>query len=192
MTSERVVLGGYFWFRWVLLTVVGYAVGCTVGFFLGLLWLGNAGIGIGVGTMTGFMQWLALRRHLQRSGWWVLAGVVGFSVPFGLYTVILNIWETFDPGWALAFLLCGALTGVIQERVLRHRLGLSLWWVLFSAVGWALSTFGIELSYSIPPVMSDLLKDVVELLYPPVVAGIILGTISGGALIWLFRQADTA
>jgi hypothetical protein len=106
--------------------------------------------------------------------------------------LILNTWETFDPGWPLAFLVCGALTGLIQERVLRLRVGLALWWVLFSAVGWALGTFGIELSYSIPRVMPDLLTDVVELLYPPVGAGIILGTISGGALIWLLRQADTA
>jgi hypothetical protein len=29
--------------------------------------------------VTGTVQWLALRRHLRRAGWWVLASTVGFA-----------------------------------------------------------------------------------------------------------------
>lgn len=195
MTSEHAVLGWYFWLRWVLLTVLGYTVGLLVGFGLGHALLGNVMIGVGIGAVTGFLQWLALRRHIQRSGWWVLASVVGLSVSLGLYAVVHNIWGyPFDLGWplgvlgwALAFLLGGALIGLPQQWILRRRVGLSAWWVPISAAGWALSVLGLSISLD----LSENLPDVVDFLYlilSPAVAGLILGTVTGGALIWLFRQ----
>jgi hypothetical protein len=45
--------------------------------------------GIAIGTVVGSMQWLVLRRHVPRAGWWVLAGAAG-SVAGTLLIYALN------------------------------------------------------------------------------------------------------
>jgi hypothetical protein len=183
MTIERPVIVWRFWLQWVLLTILGYSVGILLSFVLGSFLLGNIMMGIGVGAGVGFMQWLALRRFVYRSGWWVLANIAGLTVSLCLYAVvIINIlgypfdlgWSSGALGWALAFVLGGALVGFSQHWILRHHVCRSIWWVLVSAVGWALSVLGLAIA--------------ADVMLGSAVAGIILGTLTGGALVWLLRQ----
>lgn len=66
------------------------------------------------GTVLGAVQWLVLRRHTQRAGWWVLASVIGGAVggavgaacseiPFGSAAL------TYGVAWAGS----GAVTGMV-------------------------------------------------------------------------------
>lgn len=195
----------------MLLTVAGYAVGHLLGFILAHLLAGEVIIAITTGAGVGFLQWRELRRFVQLSGWrWVLATKTGLTVSMSLYAVAITyIWEySFElawPGgvlrWALAFLLGGALVGLSQHWMLRRQVGRSAWWVPASAGGWSLSVlglempiaqFGLELPGARPTGFFGVLEAVVLFLpyafQPPVLAGAIPGTVTGGALIWLLRQ----
>ena len=105
----------------MLLTALGYIVGFFAGFVLGYIVLGNVMIGVGIGAVTGIFQWLALRRYIRLSGWWILASVTGLFVGLGLYGIVALVWKVpFDLsrplgvlGYALAFLLGGLLIGLM-------------------------------------------------------------------------------
>jgi hypothetical protein len=179
------IIGFRFGVRWVLLTAVGYLVGFTVGFVLGHSPLGYFMFGLSLGAATGFMQWLVLRRQIERSGWWVPANIVGLSLAWGLFEVVRNVWgdalenpQLESVGFALAFALGGGLNGLLQRRILRPAVRQAGWWVLASTAGWTLSLLGLAITeYT---TMDDL---------PFVLlAGVILGIITGVALVLLLRQ----
>jgi hypothetical protein len=185
-----------FLWRWVLLTVVGLAVGFLVGFVLGHVLLGNVMIGIGVGAGVGFFQWLLLRRHIQRSAWWIPACVIGLGVPLGLYGIAWLIWKIpFDLGWpmgvlgwAAAFLVGGALTGWLQLGVLRRRVNRPQSWIFYSAVGWCLAVLPLAIR---PDMTRDLPIPLLILrnaMMSPAFGGVLLGAITGFALVRLLRE----
>ena len=195
MNDARSFAGRDFWLRWVLLTVAGYFIGFFMGFVLGHFLLGNIMIGSAIGAMVGFMQWLMLRYHIQRSGRWVLTNMAGLTVSLSLYAVAVFIWEIpFDLcrpygvlGWAAAFGVGGALAGIWQQRILKNRLSKLNCWIPASAIGWCLSIVGLGML----PTMSSgtflvmLLRNIIG---PAAIAGIILGSITGGVLIYLLRE----
>jgi len=197
MTVERTVIGWRFWLQWVLLTILGYSVGSLVGFVLGHFLLGNVMIGTGIGAGVGFMQWLALRGFVHRSGWWVLANIAGLTVCLSLYAVVHTVsgypfdlgWPLGILGWALAFVVGGTITGVLQQRILRRHMDRSIWWVVASAVGWGLSVFGLAIpGIAMPSRAPFVVLLIRNMILPNAVAGVILGTVTGGALILLLRQ----
>ena len=188
MAVERALVGYRFWLWWVLLTFVGWTIGGIMGFFLGHVLLGNVMAGIGIGGGVGFMQWLALRRHVRQAGWWALASAAGLTVCFGLFEVVYLIWGyPFDlVGWVVVLVVGGALSGVLQQRILRRHVRRSGWWVLASTVGWGLSVVGPALpQMDSGPIVVMIIRNLVA---PLALAGGVLGTVTGGALIWLLRQ----
>lgn len=80
----------------------------------GVFWL-NVVDGTLYGTVLGAAQWLVLRRHTQRAGWWVLASSIGGAVngavsaacaaaiPVGISAAL-----PYGAGWAGS----GAVTGM--------------------------------------------------------------------------------
>ena len=103
-------LGWRFGIQWVLLTVAGWAIGLPLGFVLvpvagliiGLregsdsiilkLGLDNAALFIVVVAMVSLMQWLALRRVIQRAGFWVLASIIGFTISSSIHGVVCHVY----------------------------------------------------------------------------------------------------
>jgi len=84
--AESGQVGLRFWLLWVLATTVGYVVVEIVGDALGPWWapLGDAWGpwiaplgGSFTGALIGIAQWIVLRRHVSRAGWWVLASALG-------------------------------------------------------------------------------------------------------------------
>jgi hypothetical protein len=67
-----------------------------------------------VGTTTGLLQWLVLRRQVGDAGWWILASLVGW----GLAGLFLGATIT-SPA---EMLIVGAVPGAVT--------GLVLWWLL--------------------------------------------------------------
>lgn len=197
MSSVRTSDAWSFWLRWVGATVLGYVVGWTLGFILGHVLLGNVMLGVGVGAGVGFMQWSLIRGLFERPGWWIAYTTVGLAVAVAVHAVVAMIWDyPFDLGWpdgALAwvrtFILGGALIGFLQVRTLRPSVGGIRLWVLASAIGWGLSVVGLAILPEMRlggRIFAAILRNLVM---PATVAGILLGAVTGGALVWLLRRA---
>ena len=120
-------IGWRFGLKWVLLTIAGWAIGFLLGFESGEALDNIAGVEICVGAMVGLMQWFALRRVIKKAGFWVLANITGFIVSSGIYAAACYFWKTPDDFghplgmWTSSFILGGALTGLLQQRILRHQ-----------------------------------------------------------------------
>jgi hypothetical protein len=203
--TEGGQIGWRFGIRWVLLTIAGWAIGFPLGFVLvpvagliiGLhegsdsiilkLGLDNAASFIVVVAVVSLMQWLALRRVVQRAGFWVLASIIGFTISSSIHGVVCHVYGYPDDlgplgvvVWTLFFILGGTLTGLLQQRILRHQVRRSGWWVPASAAGWGLVVIGFGIVSKILGVRLQ----VVGL----IVSSGLLGIVTGVTLIWLLRQ----
>ncbi len=102
----------------------------TLGVYVG----GAAAI---IGVVIGAGQWLVLRRHIHKAGWWVVVTMIGWAVSWALCLPILSI-----PALSFfAFLVggvVGIITGVGQWLVLRRQLRMAGLWVLAAAIGSAM------------------------------------------------------
>jgi hypothetical protein len=149
------------------------------------------------------MQWLVLRLHVSRAGWWmagwwILASTAGFAVACGAVTaaagasVAFGYSEGFDElgsfatvlGWTLTVALGGAVTGILQMLVLRARVFRAGWWVLASAVGWGLGMAVVGYG----AVLDEVWDSPLALLWSLVGGGVVMGAVTGGTLVWLLRQ----
>jgi hypothetical protein len=192
----------------VLLTAAGWVIGLPLGFvfvavagwIIGVhegsdsiilkLGLDNAAGFIFIVAVVSLMQWLALRRVLRRAGFWVLSSIIGFTISSSIHGVVCYVWGYPDNldhflgtvVWAMAFVVGGTLAGVLQQRILRRQVCHSAWWVPASAVGWGLSVIGL----GIPSFFLPYGRPFIVL--PLVLAPVLLGIVTGGALIWLLRQ----
>jgi hypothetical protein len=194
-------LGWRFGIQWVLLTLAGWVIGFPLGFILGELGLDNAGIEICVGAMVGFMQWIALRRVVnKRAGFWILASITGFLVSSGIHAAACYYLKTSDDlgnptgvlMWTLSFILGGTLTGLLQQRILRHQVRRSGWWIPASAAGWGLSLIGLAIAYFVLPTgrkgPAPFVLLLIRNLIVPTIGTVLLGIVTGATLIWLLRQ----
>ena len=124
---------------WVLGTIVGWVVGFTIceaikAFLASLAHALEYGLdGAVLGTCIGIAQWLVLRRLIPRAGWWLLASIIGFAVGKGVSDVVAH--ETGFVGFGGAAI--GAVLGIAQWIVLRRHVAQAGWWVLASALAWA-------------------------------------------------------
>ena len=191
MDAETNVLGFGFWWRWVLLTVFGRAVGFIFGFVLAHIALGNVSIGIGEGLIVGFCQWLLLKRYIPRTGKWILFSDVGLFVPLGLYGAAWLLWRiAFDFGWPMGalgwagtYLVGGAFMGWMQLSILKSRIAEPKPWVLCSAAGWCLSIFPMVIRADMTgdlPLPLLLLRNG---MMSPAFAGLVVGAITGWGLM---------
>jgi hypothetical protein len=158
-------------------SAVGSSVGETVGEILGLVALGGV---IGTG------QWFVLRRRVYRADRWAWMSAAGAAVG-----VVVSQWlDVLDmyigPGMELDDLLAGAgfgiVLGVVQWWVLRGWVKAAYWWILASVAGGAVSFFVAQIA--------AIMVRVAGLGYAVDVAtGIIYGTVTGFALVWLLRDS---
>ena len=147
MKTERSQVGTGFWFWWLIAGVTGLGVGLGL---LGALIETLASLssivssitvvavaGAVVGASLGVAQWLVLRRHIPRAGWWVLA-TLGFAVCFygasavaaivvgavAFYSgvpesAVLLTWFLVAVG-VVGGALYGGITGVLMVLLLRQ------------------------------------------------------------------------
>ena len=76
----------------------------------------------------------------------------------------------------------GTLIGVLQQRILRRHMGRSVWWVVASVIGWGLSVIGLAIPLDVSD-QSLVVAIIRNVMLAPAIAGVILGTVTGGALI---------
>jgi hypothetical protein len=136
---------------WVLIPQVNRAVGSTIqvggqshiteDFLLPyILWPA-------VGLVTGLLQYLLLRRYLQRMGWWIAATTLGWLLGLiGGHLLSRTLYGTLDVDstWfeALVTALVGGSVGLAQWLVLHQRVRHAAWWILANVVGWGVLGWG--------------------------------------------------
>lgn len=132
------------WRVWVLATAIGAFVAWTLGMipstfiFTGadtagaapsqmsdlMVYALAAVMGLGLGSILGVPQWLVLRRHLPKAGWWVLANALAWMVGMVVVFVGTNFIppEGISISVALMLLLflfaAGAAVGAVHGLVL--------------------------------------------------------------------------
>jgi hypothetical protein len=107
--------------RWVVATVLGWAVGFPLGIILAQTFgMTEAALGLTAGFITGGMlsvlQWSVLRSQVTKAGWWVPACLFGWSSGM-LY---------YRPGPTWMGILYGLVSGIVT--------GVALVWLLYRPV----------------------------------------------------------
>ncbi|MDZ8023381.1 MAG: protein kinase [Nostoc sp. DcaGUA01] len=118
---------------WILGTTAGFAVGAVVSYAVTYNWSENnrhAIAFLGAIIVASVGQWLVLRQHVHKAGWWMLTTPISFTV--GLFVMVLAIGflgsvlgysaNIYTLVFVIAVLdaVFGALTGVVLVRLLRH------------------------------------------------------------------------
>lgn len=136
---------------WVLISLIREAVGNTIqvgsqphiteDFLLPyILWPT-------LGLVTGFLQYLLLRRHLPRIGWWIAATTLGWSLGLiGSRVLYRTLFGTLDVSaiWVetLMTALVGGTMGLAQWLVLHQCVRHAAWWILASVLSWGVVGWG--------------------------------------------------
>ncbi len=125
-----------FWVGWAL-AFAGFPLGgVAAAALIGPITTPLAGAlgGAVTGAVLGAVQWLALRRRLSLSPWWIAATALGMGLGLALGIALLGT-STDGAALPLRGLITGAGIGVAHSRLLR---GYALAWAPIVALGWAL------------------------------------------------------
>jgi hypothetical protein len=128
---------------------------------------------VGVGLVFGAFQQRVIRPALGSARGWAVATGVGLGLGYGL-AVALGLGESGGFVGKMAQTITagaagGAIIGMLQWRVLAHRVDDARWWVLASIAGWAT---GAALSSAASHIDEGL-----DILIGPVVAAAISGVV---------------
>lgn len=125
--------------EWVLATALGAGVAWTIGMLPSTLGelititplvLVGGGILLGVVFVAsiGCAQWLVLRRHIQRAGWWVLANAIAW--PLGVAVPFIGLAMVPEGGPVVVWVVVGVVSGVLMGVVVGAITGMALVWLL--------------------------------------------------------------
>ena len=157
--------------QWSLCTIVGFAVGITLGGITSsavsvvitlipseadivlpdpiVKTILNGVFGCIFGSSIGIMQWLVLRRHLQRAYRWILVNIAWITIGTIIATAIHG--NMSSPASVILNVVAFSSFALLQGFILWRRAYAVGLWVLANAIGWglgALATKPIELSIS--------------------------------------------
>ena len=93
--------------------------------------------GAATGAVIGLAQWLALRRRVALTPWWIAATAAGMSAGLGLGIALLGP-DTAGITLPLRGLVTGAGIGIAQFALLRGSTARAFVWPLVVACGWAI------------------------------------------------------
>ena len=182
------------WLGWTLATFVGMLLGFLPSILLvDAVDLGLARILVPVlaGLLVGFSQWVVLRRYLTESSDWILSGGAGWAAGYALGLFIMQgLMGTFLGGLA-GYVLFGVIVGVVQWPVLRREIPNALAWIFANVIGW---TVGFYLSQAALTVFfnSPTIAPAASTAVIAGTSGLVAGTITGLALVWIVRQPERA
>jgi hypothetical protein len=181
-----------FWFMWVIASTAAMLISFEV--ISGLIKFATAispsiyedrlagGIGLPItATILGVCQWLVLRSRILKSGWWILATIVGMV---GWMALMKGVFQVISPntqeewiwvhGWRLSMVLIGFLLALAQLPILWRYIRSPILWLLASTIGWFI--LGLIVDVSI-----DRTSDIIA-------EGAIPAIFTGFGLIWLMRN----
>jgi hypothetical protein len=190
--------------KWTLLTWAGWAAGIALIIGLGTLNEaagispeGQSVVGIGMGAGVGFMQWLALRKHVRSSHRWIWFSILGFSIAYILCDVILY-FAGFHPDYFIILgTAAGALiTGWLQYKyILRDISPFAKSWIAYCFLAWMLAhllTMGAFLSnFRINDYIPRFLAITLAFIFI-LIGGPLLGFISGRRIVFILNRRTDA
>ena len=189
MSSEHIQADRHFFIRWVRATFAGYLLG-----FVLIILGGIAGdligmpesqfiVGVGMGAGVGFAQGRMARKWLGATRHWALASFIGLGVPFVMFDLVTaGLSGSYNLlALALDVAIAGLLVGLLQRRILRSHTDRANWWVPACVIGWTLAAWTASAT---PAGGQDALLNLGMILS----GGVVLGVVTGGALVWVLRR----
>ena len=192
MNGANTVAGWKLWLSWILGAFLALVIGLALLIFAVGTAINNAppavfGIVIGLifGAGLGVEQWLVLRKRLNNMDLWapITIGiwVVFWSLNFaGLFGEGNGVTEKLVEGIIHGGLL-GILTGTGQWFVLRSKVQKASWWILISAVSWAIGASTGDTTQAI--VQSDIPLELI-------IAIVLSSALTGTGMVWLLKQHE--
>jgi hypothetical protein len=165
-------LKGKFLFEWIVATTIAWTI-------INLAQTYSTVSPLCLLPLIGFAQWYVLEYYQPHVRWWIWTsalgvGISGFIiVAFSLVGLGLNILS--HP--LFAGTITGASVGILQWLFLRRLSFRAAWWILASVVS-LISGGSVRL----------IIETLFSSLVGAVLGGLVVGGISGLALIWLFEE----
>jgi hypothetical protein len=181
MNHESSQIKKGFLIKWIITTSVAWPVGIIGAIIFSELIVSifyhkttNLVVGLCVGAVIGYSQWLVLKKNFSVSSFWGLACAIGVGVPFIAGTILdeIGIKSLPDSETLSAFIagiIGGLLSGLLQMRLLKPYSLKSSWWLVISTMGWGLCFLSMRTPKSF------------------LAGGIILGAITGVGLLLIIR-----
>jgi hypothetical protein len=137
MSTKRQSLGFDWtaWIQWVFLTTVGWLLGILITVQLDFLTDSRLGpiLELGIGLTVGLVQWIQMRLLIPKSGWWILATGLAWSL-----SLAISRWLGAGFSLDLRGAMIGVLLGLSQWLLLRRYFRRAWWWIVTSALAWTL------------------------------------------------------
>lgn len=121
--------------KWVLATAVAAALAWAIGMLpstlqdvaniditkVNLIIFISAAVLLGIVFLLsiGFAQWLVLRRHVGKAGWWILANAIAWPVGVTVPAIGLSLVPDGSPMvvWIIVGIVSGALMGIVVGAI---------------------------------------------------------------------------
>ena len=180
------------WLAWFLASLVGYALGMFLGASVayGLFdrdtFDGTMGLTLGIvmGTIGGFAQWVVLRERFAGARWWILASALGFATVFSMGGTVRPNENPAMIGIRMAIAF-GLVAGVPQWLILRQKVARAGWWVLANILGLLVAEMGFPISIAISAATGN---DNLSMLVAALVFAAAYGAVTASALVMLLGQ----
>lgn len=205
------------WLGWAVTTIVGAGLVVVIVYFcfpfaetftandslarrvVELLSLGIAG------TTFATMQWIWLRRHVRKAGWWIAATVVSWYVAIGLEILLISLpLDRLGAKLEMAarisgFCLLGVAASLPQWFLLRRKFFRAGYWLAARPLGWVaglglvflagrLGVIQIPLPFESAGVFGRNVPDLVAWSFAGVLFGIGFGAVTGAGVVWIWRK----
>ena len=172
--------------RWVVATTAGWIIGfaiceAVVKPIVDTLTHFNSD-GAVIGIAIGIGQALVLKSRISRTRWWILASIIGFGIGKNVSDPVAQAISG-PLGSALGGLAIGTSLGVVQWLVLRRHIPEARWWILATAIAWAVG-WAIIASVDTEAAGGS---TATAYLIGAIGAGS-AGVITAAALVWLLRR----
>ena len=149
--TEKQFLG-----RLVLATGIAWPVGIILAIVLSYVVVNqfypketNLIVGLCLGAVVGYSQWLIMKKYFKISTWWIWANTIGIGIPFVAEVIYVELGGS-DTGLIKSELLGqiitlgigGLLTGLLQIKIIKSLSKRSIWWISISTFAWGISWVG--------------------------------------------------
>lgn len=196
MSPEHSQTDRQFFTRWVRGTFVGWVLGFILIILAAitgdLIGTGETEsqfiVGIGMGAGVGYIQGRMARQWFGASNRWAWATVIGMGVPFIASDFIGAVWSEYSFSLPLTVAIGGLLVGLLQRRILCSHSGRANWWVPACFAGWTLAAGTAALSGGFLDIFPRVWPVAILNLGVILFGGVVLGIVTGGALVWILRR----
>lgn len=194
MNANQVNTGKGYWLAWFLANVIGFGMGAVLGVSFAYRFfptdtfdaMNGITLGIVMGAIGGYLQWVALRERIAGTGLWTLASALGFGLAMGAPLAADPEENPAMAGFLVAAVF-GVVSGILQWLILRRNIPRAGWWLLANVLGSLVGT----ITFPIAVVISETGNWSLAIIVFGMGFGAGHGAITGAALVWLLRQSPS-